>query len=410
MSWNQSDKDGKDPKNQNPWGGGDQKGPPDLDELLKKLFSSFLKRKNNGGGGGDSGNKGTSVFPRWRGGVPPVALALGALVLLVLWGLSGIYIVSEGKRGVESRFGAYTITTLPGPRWHIPYPIESIEIVDTDSIRSVQNKTRMLTRDENIVEVELSAQYRVKNAPDYLFEVRAPDTVGGRIPESEGTIFQVMESALREIVGGNNMDFILGAGRAEVAAETRILMQKILDDYQSGLEIISVNLQQSQPPSAVQEAFADAIKAREDEIRFVNEAEAYENGIVPLARGEAARMEQDAVAYRAKITASAEGEAERFVKLYQEYSVAPEVTRERLYLQAMEEVLSNNAKVIIDVESGNNIFYLPLESLLNRSNLGAKDMDQDKLQPEPWAGSREGAEDFTSGRQDSRQRSDSRTR
>ena len=410
MSWNQSDKDGKDPKNQNPWGGGDQKGPPDLDEILKKLFSSFFKPKNDGGGGdGDGGKKGASGFPRWGGGIPPVALALGALVLVVLWGLSGIYIVNEGKRGVEVRFGAYTTTTLPGPRWHIPYPIENAVIVDVDSIRSVQNKTRMLTRDENIVEVELSAQYRVKDAADYLFKVRFPDTVGDRIPESEGTIFQVMESALREIVGGNNMDFILGAGRAEVAAETRILMQLILDDYESGLEMISVNLQQSQPPTAVQEAFADAIKAREDEIRFVNEAEAYANGIIPLARGEAARMEQDAVAYREKITASAEGEAERFVKLHREYSNSPEVTRERLYLQAMEEVLSDNAKVVIDVESGNNIFYLPLESLLNRSNLGGRDMDPNKSQFQ--AETREGRSGFNPGNsQDNRQRTDSRTR
>ncbi len=404
MSWNQPDKDDKNQKN--PWGGGDQKGPPDLDELLKKFFASFLKRSNNTGGG-DSGGKGEGRFSRWGGGVPPVVLGLGVLVLLVLWGLSGIYIVNEGKRGVELRFGAYSAITLPGPQWHIPFPVESVEIVDVGSIRSVQNKTRMLTRDENIVEVELSAQYRVKNAADYLFKVRFPDTQGERIPESEGTIFQVMESALREVVGTNNMDFILGAGRAEIAARTHSLMQSILDSYQSGLEMISVNLQQSQPPAAVQEAFADAIKAREDEIRFINEAEAYANGIVPLARGEAARMEQDAVAYREKVTASAEGEAERFVKLYREYSQSPEVTRERLYLQAMEEVLSNSAKVIVDVDSANSIFYLPLDSLINKRGQGNEGFDPNALKPQ--TGNLSGRRNSSGKRQDGR-RTDPRTR
>ena len=198
----------------------------------------------------------------------------------------------------------------------------------------------------------------VKDAPNYLFNVRQPDAENFENP-SQGTIFQVMESALREVVGKSLMDFTLGAGRADIASQTKDLMQFVLDDYRSGLEIISVNLQQSQPPPAVQDAFADAIKAREDEIRFINEAEAYANGILPKARGEAARMTEEAVAYREKAIANSEGEAKRFLQLYEEYSKAPDVTRERLYLQAMESVLGNSSKIMLDIKNSIISFICP---------------------------------------------------
>ena len=360
MSWNQP--------------GGGQQQPPDLDEIFKKLGAS-LNRIFNGGarGGGDDGDGGDRRGSYGKFG--SLGIGFFVIIALVIWGLSGIYIVSEGSRGVVLRFGAYQYMTGPGPHWHVPYPIENVEKVDVDRIRSAQNKTHMLTEDENIVEVELAVQYRVKDASDYLFNVRLPDAFDVAVNQSEGTLFQVMESALREVVGKSVMDFILGEGRAEIAARIKVLMQETLDDYRSGIEVISVNLQQSQPPQAVQDAFADAIKAREDEIRFVNEAEAYANGIIPQARGQAARMIEEATAYREKVTANSQGEADRFLKLYGEYRKAPEVTRERLYLQAVESVLSNSSKVMMDVDGGNSLFYLPLDKILSEQTRRAEPDD-----------------------------------
>ncbi len=336
MPWNQSNGE------RDPWKA-DGQGPPDLFDFFRKLFS---------GGGGGFGKFGS------------LNIGLVAALVVAVWLFSGIYIISEGQRGVELRFGSYSMTTLPGPHWHIPWPVETVEEVDVDRIRSAQNQSHMLTQDENIVEVELAVQYRIKDASDYLFHVRLPDVAEDFRDQSVGTLFQVMESALREVVGKSRMDFILGEGRAEIAAMIKQLMQQVLDDYESGLEVVTVNLQQSQPPEAVQGAFADAIKAREDEIRFINEAETYSNGIIPQARGEAARMMQEATAYREKVIANSEGEAQRFLKLHEEYRKAPKVTRKRLYLQAMQSVLSNSNKVMVDVEGGNNIFYLPLDRLM----------------------------------------------
>ena len=352
MPWNQSNGE------RDPWKPAAGGGPPDLFELFRRMF------------GGGFGGKG--------GGSKLSSLNLGLIVLLVvaIWLFSGIYIVSEGQRGVELRFGAYSETTLPGPHWHIPYPIETVEEVDVDRIRSATNKSHMLTEDENIVEVELAVQYRVKDASNYLFNVRQPDVSEDFRDQSVGTLFQVMESALREVVGKSRMDFVLGEGRAEIAARIKQLMQQVLDQYRSGLEVVTVNLQQSQPPEAVQGAFADAIKAREDEIRFINEAEAYSNGIIPQARGEAARMMQEATAYRERVTANSEGEAQRFLKLYDEYRKAPEVTRKRLYLQAMQSVLSKSNKVMVDVKGSNNIFYLPLDRLMKGGGGGVPGMPE----------------------------------
>ena len=347
MSWNQQ-------------GGGQQ--PPDLDEIFKKIAGTLSRIF---GGSGSNGSSGDSGGRRGFSGFSSLGISFFIVAGLVIWALSGIYIVSEGSRGVVLRFGAYQYITTPGPHWHIPYPVESVEKVDVDRIRSAQNKTHMLTKDENIVEVELATQYRVKDAANYLFNVRLPDAFDISVNQSEGTLFQVMESALREVVGKSDMDFVLGAGRAEIASGTRDLMQLTLDDYKAGLEIISINLQQSQPPQAVQDAFADAIKAREDEIRFINEAEAYANGVIPQARGQAARMTEEAIAYREKVIANSKGEASRFLKLYEEYRKAPEITRERMYLQAVESVLSNSSKVMMDADSSNTLFYLPLDKILS---------------------------------------------
>lgn len=347
-----------------PWkrGNGNRKDnqPPDLDEAFNKLFGTVSRlfgggsnrsSGSNGGGSEDGGHNRGAIYGMVAG------------IAVVVWLLSGFYIVGEGTRGVELRFGSYQTTTEPGPHWHLPYPFETAEEVDIDRIRSVQNKARMLTQDENIVEVEVAVQYRVLDAADYLFNVRLPDAPEGGRP-NDGAVFQVMESALREVVGKATMDFILGEGRAEIASRTKDLMQQILDAYKSGIQVINVNLQQSQPPTAVQDAFADAIKAREDEVRYVNEAETYANGVIPQARGEKARMLEEAEAYREKVTANAKGEASRFIQLYEEYAKAPEVTRKRLYLQAVEEFLRNTRKVVMDAGGSNSLFYLPLDQLL----------------------------------------------
>ena len=362
-----------------PWnqpGGGQQ--PPDLDEIFRKIIAA-VNRLLGGRGSGGAGAGGTDASSgQGGGGFGFSAIGLLAIVLVV-WGLSGIYIISEGSRGVVLRFGEYQTVATPGPHWHIPYPIETVEKIDVDNIRSAQNKAQMLTKDENIVEVEIATQYRINNVADFLFNVRLPDTAETSINQTEGTLFQVMESALRESVGKSEMDYILGAGRAEVAAAMRSLMQTTLDAYQVGIEVISVNLQQSQPPQAVQDAFADAIKAREDEIRFINEAEAYSNGVIPQARGQAARMVEEATAYREKMISNSKGEADRFLNVYEEYRKAPEITRERLYLQAVEAVLSNSSKVMMDIDGGNSLFYLPLDKILESG--GRSRMPEDSGRP-----------------------------
>lgn len=359
MPWSED----KDKRNKSDKKGGSN-NPPDLMDLLALLFGIKKDKSSKTNSSPDGPPKKKPTFGSGFSKSNPFNFALIFGVVVVVWVLSGIYIISEGQRGVILQFGEYREITLPGPHWHLPYPIETVEKVDVDKVRSAQNKVSMLTKDENIVDVELAAQYRVKDAADYLFNVRLPDIDNDRADQSRGTLFQVMESALREVIGKNTMDFILGEGRAEIAAQTKVLMQAILDDYTSGLIVLNVNLQQSQPPAAVQGSFADAIKAREDEIRFINEAEAYSNGIIPQARGEAARMLAEANAYREKVVENSKGDADRFNKLYEEYRKAPEVTRERLYLQAIQSVLSKSNKVMINIEDGNNVFYLPLDRML----------------------------------------------
>lgn len=342
--------------NRDPWSGGggrgSDQGPPDLDEVLRKLSGRFGGLFGGRGGGDSSGGKGGSI-----------GLLAVVVIALVVWFLFGFYIIQEGERGVVLRFGDFQDETMPGLHWHLPWPIETMERVDVDQVRSSQHRATMLTQDENIVDIEISVQYRVKSAEDYLFNVRLPDAPN----QMTGTLYQVLESAVREVVGKSKMDFILGEGRAEVAVATRTLMQEILDDYKTGLDLSSVNLQQAQPPEAVQGAFADAIKAREDEVRFRNEAEAYSNSVIPEARGQAARVEEESNAYRERVIASAEGEAARFTQLLAEYQKAPKVTRDRLYLDTMESLLSNSSKIMMDVEGGNNLLYLPLDKLVDQS-------------------------------------------
>lgn len=353
MPWNKPG-DSNDPWSQKP--GNQGGGPPDLDEVFRNLTKKF------GGIFGSSGSSSGSGSKGGRGGKWRKLIWIGVLGVIVLWAMYdrfGFYIVKQAERGVELRFGEYKRTTTAGLNWHIPFPIESVEIVNVDEVREVSNKTSMLTQDENIVEISLEAQYKIKNAEDYKFNLRNPDI----------TVKDAMESAVREIVGKSTIDFVLFEGRAQISSATRELLQRIMDGYISGIYIQKVNLEKSLPPDQVKAAFSDAIKSREDYDRYIKEAEAYANSILPQARGEAARLLQEANAYRDRVIANSEGEAKRFLKLLYEYEKAPDVTRERLYLEAVESVFANSNKVLMDVEEGNNLLYLPLDQLIKRHTM-----------------------------------------
>jgi membrane protease subunit HflK len=356
MPWNEPGKD------KDPWGQRNNDGPPDLDELLKNV-----KNKFGGLFGGGNGK-----MPKVPGGSGNLSGIIGFLVIaaLIVWALTGIYIVDEGWRGVETRFGAKSNVTQSGPHWHLPWPIEDVELVNVAANRTTRKESKMLTRDENIVVMSLEVQYNVKDAQDFAFEVRDPDL----------TLQQVAETAIREVVGNNDMDLILTEGRAIIGSETKEIMQQILDSYQTGLNVLTVNMGEAQPPEEVQDAFDDAIKAREDEQRIINEANAYRNGVVPQARGDAQGLLEKAEAYKTRVTKSAEGETSRFNQLLTEYQRAPEVTRERLYIDTLESVMSRSPKVMIDIQNGNNLMFLPLDQLISgaRSNAGSnQDVESD---------------------------------
>ena len=333
MAWNE-------PGNKDPWGR--NKNNSSLDGVIK----DFKKTIDDLLGGNSS-----SVPPSSK-----KSAGLLAGLLLVVYLLSGIYIVNDGERGVVLQFGGFNEITMPGPHW-VPRFIQAVEIVDVSKIRSVQQKAVMLTQDENIVSISFAIQYDIKDASNYIFNLREPDT----------TVSQAGESAIREVMGQNTMDFIITEGRTGVAADTKKLLQGVLDSYGSGVNIQTLNILEAQPPEQVQDAFSDAIKAREDEQRYINEAEAYRNEIIPLARGEAKQMLEQAIAYKVKLINAAEGEASRFTQLFNEYKKAPDVTKERLYIEAVESVLSQSSKVMIDIEGGNNLMYLPLDQLINNN-------------------------------------------
>ena len=278
---------------------------------------------------------------------------------MLLGVLPVFYTVQQPERGVELLFGKYKKTTTAGLNWHWPFPIEKVEKVNVDVVREVSHRTSMLTQDENIVEVSLEAQYKIKSAEDYKFNLKDPDV----------TVKDAMESAVREIVGKSTIDFVLFEGREDISSKTREILQEIMDVYGAGIYIQKVNLEESQPPEQVKAAFSDAIKSREDRDRFIKEAEAYENSIIPQARGEASRILQNAQAYRDRVIANSEGEAKRFLKLLAEYEKAPEVTRERLYIEAVESVFSNSNKVLMDVEGNNNLLYLPLDQIMKQRSM-----------------------------------------
>jgi modulator of FtsH protease HflK len=359
MAWN-------DPgRNRSPWGNRPDRGAADLDEALRNLqrrLTGLFGGRGAGGGNVEGGGGGMGMRGFGAGTI--------ALVLVAIWAATGLYKVDAAERAVVTRFGQYVGTTEPGLRWHLPWPIEARQIVNVESIEGFSNQTRMLTSDENLVDINIAVQYRRAEARPFAFNVRDP----------EGTLGEVSESAIREIVGRSRLDFVLEEGRQEIAALTKELIQRTLDSYQTGIEVTSVNLQGVAVPDQVSSAQRDAIKAREDKERLGLEAQAYANDILPKAKGSAARQMEDAQAYKARIVADAEGEAQRFVKLLQAYERAPGVTRQRLYFETLEEVLGNTNKVLVDTEGTGNMIYLPLDKLTDR-RLQTLTLDEQRQSP-----------------------------
>ncbi|MFT6289057.1 MAG: membrane protease subunit HflK [Alcanivorax sp.] len=346
MAWNEPG--GGDNKPKDPWGGGNQ-GPPDLDEALKKLQEKLGGLFGGGSSSGGSRGMSASMF------------GVLAIVVLIVWAGMGLYTVDEQERGVVLRFGKFYEIVQPGLQWNPPL-IDEVTTINTTKIRAASFREVMLTQDENIVEVALSVQYVINDPRDFVLKVRDPEI----------SLQHASQSALRHVVGGTSMDLVLTQGRAQIGFEVKERLQRYLDSYETGILVSTVNVDESKPPTQVRAAFDDVIKAREDEERVKNEAQAYANGIVPEARGGAQRQIEEANAYREEVIAFAEGEADRFNKLLIEYEKAPSVTRERLYIDAVQRVYSNTNKVMVDVEGGNNVMYLPLDKMAPAAAMGAQ--------------------------------------
>ncbi|CEZ19766.1 HflK protein [Candidatus Methylopumilus planktonicus] len=355
-----------------------EEGPPDLDELLndirKKIGRMFGKKEIDQkipkpSGGNASPNPGNDQLP-----IVPIVL-----IMVLLWAATGFYIVDQGSRGVVLRFGKNTEVTMPGPRWHIPYPIESAEVVNLEQVRTIEvgyrsagdaagrakelRESLMLTDDENIIDLQFAVQYNLKSAEAFLFNNRSAD----------GSVRGAAESAIREIVGKSKMDFALYEGREEIAVKAKKLMQEILDRYNTGINVTSVTMQNAQPPEQVQAAFDDAVKAKQDLERQKNEGQAYANDVIPKAKGTASRLASEAQGYRVRVESEAKGNASRFEQILTQYNRAPEVMRDRIYIEAQEQILSNVSKVIVDQKSSNSLLYLPLDKLIQQGSANIKD-------------------------------------
>jgi membrane protease subunit HflK len=349
MAWDDGDKG-------NPWRSDKDKGPADLDAVVRDLQRRLagLFRGGNGGGG-----RGAEAGPPLNAG----AIGGVAVIIALVWASFGFYRVDAAERGVEFRFGAYQGLTQPGLQWHWPWPIERVEKINTGATERRDYRGSMLTRDENIVNVDLVVQFRRTDPESFLFRTRSP----------EDALMDATASAIREIIGRNLLDFILTEGRAVVSADTQDLLQATLDSYGAGITVYEVNLVNANFPAEVEGSVQDSIKAREDRERRILEAQAYSNEILPRARGEAARRRQGAEAYRDAVMATAEGQADRFSQVLTEYQKAPAVTRERMYIETLEAVLRSSTKVLVDTEGGNNLLYLPLDQLVQRRPATASD-------------------------------------
>jgi membrane protease subunit HflK len=354
------------------WGNKNGGGPPDLEEVMRKLNRKIESLFGKSGGGTPKdGGINTS------GGIGGGGIGLIVLVVVLVWIASGFYIVDASQRGVVLRFGKLSEITEPGPRWHLPYPVEAVEVVNLSQVRTVpvgyrdnvKNKllreSLMLTDDENIIDIQFAVQYFLKDPAEFLFNNRMRDEIE--------FVRQIAESAIREVVGKSKMDFVLYEGREQVAASTTKLMQDILDRYKAGIVISKVTMQNAQPPEQVQASFDDAVKAGQDRERQKNEGQAYANDVVPRAKGAAARLMQEADGYQQRVIANAEGDASRFKQILVEYEKAPQVTRERMYQDMKEQILTSASKVLVDQKNGgSNLLYLPLDKLIQSTNPGVE--------------------------------------
>ena len=361
MAWNEPGGNGSN-GSKDPWGnkGSKQDGPPDLDEVFKKLNEKVTSLF--GGKGGKSGGGSGSA----AGG----AMGIGfiAIVAVVIWALSGIYIVKEGREAVVLQFGEFNEITDPGMHWY-PRFIQSVLMVDVEAIRAIhvgQGSTEalMLTKDQNIVDMEFIVQYRVNDAKKFLFSARNPEI----------SLRHAIQSAVRELSGNHDMNYIRSSGREQIAQLAKENIQNIVNVYDTGLIVASFNMQQPKPPAEVQTAYDDVLAAEEDRNRYINEAQAYRNDILPKAKGQKQRMLENAEGYKQEVISKSEGETKRFLKVLTEYKKAPRVTRERLYIDAMESVYLNSKKVMVDVKKGNNLLYLPLDRLTSPSSNRSNDM------------------------------------
>ncbi|MEY3642266.1 MAG: hypothetical protein RLZZ149_194, partial [Pseudomonadota bacterium] len=359
-------------------------GPPDLDDLWRdfndKLNNLFGGKKRPSGGGQQPPSGGGRKPPQFNvDGFNPKVASIGAAVILgLVWLFSGFFMIQEGQAGVILTFGKYDYTARPGINWRLPFPIQSTEIVNLSAVRSVeigrpviikgtnQKDSSMLTEDENIIDVRFAVQYRLKDPMEYLFNNRDPDLA----------VVQAAETAVREIVGRSKMDTVLYEGREKIAIDLSLSIQKILDSYKAGIFITSVTVQNVQPPEQVQAAFDDAVKAGQDQERLKSEGEAYANDILPRAKGTAARLNQEAEGYRARVVAMAEGDAIRFKQIYTEYAKAPQVTRDRMYIDTMREIYTNVSKVLVDTTKSNSLLYLPLDKIISQVSSEAQQAAQ----------------------------------
>ena len=359
------------------WNDNNNQTPPELDEVIKDFKNKF----NSTFGGKSSGNSGASKAAKG-------SFKYIFILAFIVWLATGIYIVDPAERGVVLRFGAFQTATTQGPHWHIPYPIESVYKINVEQIRSaeigfrnvqnsyggggVSSESLMLTKDENMVDVKLAVQYKVADAQAFLFNVFQPEL----------TLSHVVQSVIRQVVGDNTMDYVLTTGREQVAQEVKVASQALLNEYNTGLMITAVTMQDAQPPIQLKAAFDDVVKAREDEQRYINEARAYANDIVPKARGASQRLIAEAEAYKSEVVSKSEGEAYRFTQILTEYTKAPEVTKERLYRETLEDVLSSTNKVIVD-SSSNSMMYLPIDQLINSSKTTKSTSSMNSFQQTP---------------------------
>jgi len=370
MAWNEPGGSGNG-NDRDPWGnGGKNQGPPDIDEVVQNLRKKMGGLFGGGSGGGSSSSSGD--------GMSGSGMGLLVIIAIVVWlAIDSSYIINEKERGVVLRFGQYVETIQPGFNVRLPRPFEKVLRVDVNTIRSLSigknvEESYMLTQDENIVDVRFEVQYQIKDPRDFVFSDATPTT----------SLRLATESAVREIVGKNGMDYVIKDGRTEVSVRARDLVQKIVDTYKTGIEITSFNMQTAKEPEQVRAAFADAVKAQADAERYKNEAQAYQNDVVGKATGQAQRTLLDAEGYRARVTSSAIGESSRFNQLLKEYERAPEVTRERLYIETMESVLSNSTKIMTEAKGGgNNLLYLPLDKIIQQADRSKNSDDKTDWSP-----------------------------